>query len=106
MLGSKLRWNLVLLGVVQRVDFIEIREHVTLNNRSRPSFMSGLCLVHLLCEDSITHECVVSFKQCSLLSVTRLIQIDAVKCKNVLSNLANVNLFKDPPQLILRQVAT
>ena len=94
-LWSELRWNLVFLWILQRVDLVEIGEHVALDNCCGESLMGLLRLSHLFFKVPITHVSVVCFEQVALLwRVLRADCIHTVEGKDLLTNLSNVYLLK------------
>ena len=68
-LWAKFSRNFVFFRVAQRINLVEVREYVTLNDCRGESLMSLLSLAYRLLEVSIAHVSVICLKESALLGL-------------------------------------
>ena len=90
-LRAELGRNLVFFFVKYRIDFIEIGEYITLDDRGRITLMSLLGLADLLLKISVAHIGVICLEQSALLAL--ILVSDLIQSEYLLSNTSNIDLF-------------
>ena len=94
----------ILFRILERVDLLQGREHVALDDGGCEPFVGLLRLSDLLLKMTIAHVCVVRLEQGPLLLAQIIIKLHAIEAENLSSNRCNVELFEDFSELVLCEI--